>query len=112
MYLENGREIYESDEYPGYYIDANTGAWCNERGDYVGGNKDNGDKPGEIRRFDEPRTVFVSKSGKFYYPKSGKLATIPVPLNVAKMKGYKASKGYQNFVAKEIGRKSKLKSRA
>lgn len=28
MYLDNGREIYESDDYPGYYIDADTGAFC------------------------------------------------------------------------------------
>lgn len=48
MYLDNGREIYECDQYPGYYIDANTGAFCNEDGHYIGGNIDEGDKPGGI----------------------------------------------------------------
>lgn len=46
MYLKDGREIYESDKYPGYYIDADTGAFCDERGNYIGGNIDNGDTPG------------------------------------------------------------------
>lgn len=46
MYLEDGREIYECDQYPGHYIDANTGAFCDSRGNYIGGNIDNGDKPG------------------------------------------------------------------
>jgi hypothetical protein len=46
MYLENGREIYESDKHPGYYIDANTGDYCDEYGNYVGGNADMGDAPG------------------------------------------------------------------
>lgn len=46
MYLDNGREIYESDKYPGYFIDANTGAFCDEDGHYIGGNIDDGDKPG------------------------------------------------------------------
>lgn len=46
MYFKDGREIYESDKYPGYYIDANTGAYCDEHGNYIGGNADNGDKPG------------------------------------------------------------------
>lgn len=49
MYLKNGREIYESDNYPGVFIDANTGQYCNEKGQYMGGNVDNGDSPG--RRF-------------------------------------------------------------
>ena len=50
MYLENGREIYESDQYPGYFIDANTGNFCDERGNYIGGNIDNGDRPGRRKR--------------------------------------------------------------
>ena len=52
MYLKDGREIYESDRYPGYYIDANTGDFCDERGNQRGGNIDNGDTPGRkpIRR--------------------------------------------------------------
>ena len=111
MYLDNGREIYESDDYPGYFIDANTGAWCDERGNYIGGNKDNGDKPGMTRVFDEPRTVFVSKSGKYYYPKPCKSAAIPVSLNVARTKGYRPSRGYGNYIAKELNRKNKLKNK-
>ena len=46
MYLENGKEIYESDRFPGYFIDADTGAFCDEDGNYIGGNIDNGDRPG------------------------------------------------------------------
>lgn len=51
MYLTNGREIYESDRYLGYYIDANTGAFCNENGNYIGGNIDNEDTPGSTKHF-------------------------------------------------------------
>ena len=46
MYLKNGREIIESDRYPGYFIDQSNGAWCDEYGNYVGGNADDGDAPG------------------------------------------------------------------
>lgn len=62
MYLEDGREIYESDKYPGYYIDADTGAFCDEMGNYIGGNIDNGDTPGRkptMRR--EHRNNYLNK---------------------------------------------------
>lgn len=108
MYLDNGREIYESDNYPGYFIDANTGAYCDEQGNYIGGNADDGDKPGLQSAGHSTRTVFVSKSGKFYYPKCCKTATIPVPLYVAKKKGYKPSAGYKNYIEKEVKRRSRV----
>lgn len=49
MYLKDGREIYESQKYPGYYIEANTGNYCDEQGNLVGGNEDMGDNPREIQ---------------------------------------------------------------
>lgn len=55
MYLKNGREIYESDDYPGVFIDANTGQYCNERGQYIGGNVDMGDTPGHKLNFKNKR---------------------------------------------------------
>lgn len=51
MYLKDGREIYESEKYPGYYIEANTGNYCDEYGNLVGGNEDMGDDPRAIRAF-------------------------------------------------------------
>lgn len=103
MYLENGREIYESDKYPGYYIDANTGDFCDENGNYIGGNQDNGDKPG--RGYHSPfynKMVYVSKSGRQYYPKKTKTATISMRLSDAIRKGYRPSKGYQSYINKEL----------
>ena len=49
MYLKDGREIYESEKHPGYYIEANTGNYCDEYGNLVGGNEDMGDDPREIQ---------------------------------------------------------------
>lgn len=95
MYLDNGREIYESDKYPGYYIDANTGAFCDENGNYVGGNSDNGDAPGSSRQFNN-EYVWVTKSGKQYYPKRTKSACIRISLYQARREGYRPSKGYIN----------------
>ncbi len=46
MYLKDGREIYECDRFPGYYIEADTGNFCDSHGNLIGGNLDNGDKPG------------------------------------------------------------------
>ena len=88
MYLNDGREIYESDQYPGYYIDANTGNFCDESGDYVGGNIDLGEKPG--RQFME--YVWVSKTGKRYYEKPTKSATIRMPKMDAIRKGYRGKR--------------------
>ena len=48
MYLPDGREILESEKYPGYYIEADTGNYCDEQGNLVGGNEDMGDNPREI----------------------------------------------------------------
>lgn len=92
MYLDNGREIYESDAYPGYFIDANTGGYCDEYGNYMGGNVDNGDIPG---RYTPQRRVFITKHGKYYYAKPTKLATTSLLLSEAVRKGYKPSKGYK-----------------
>ncbi len=106
MYLQDGREIYESDKYPGYYIDANTGDFCDAHGNYVGGNQDNGDTPGRIYYFDN-EIVFLTKSGKQYYPAGTKSATIPITLSEAKKKGYKASAGYKKFKVKQLRNKLK-----
>lgn len=106
MYLDNGREIYECDKYPGYYIDANTGAFCDEDGHYVGGNIDEGDKPGGSHINICTRIVWVSKSGKQYYPERNKTATIPLPLEEARRRRYKPSSGYKNYIIKKIRQKN------
>lgn len=110
MYLDDGREIYESDDYPGYYIDADTGDFCDEEGNPVGGNIDDGDKPGEgYHSTAYTIMVYVSKSGKYYYPQKNKTATIPMRLSEAVRKNYKPSKGYLKFREKEIKKQSKKK---
>lgn len=91
MYLKDGREILECDEYPGYYIDANTGYFCDEDGNYIGGCIDDGDKPGG-NRINE--YVWITKSGKQFYRKRTKSATKRVTKEYAIRKGYKPSKGY------------------
>lgn len=103
MYLKNGREIIESDKYPGCYIDQSNGAWCDETGEYIGGNADDGDIPGSTVKgtiLDVPDIVFISKTGKQYYPKPNKTATIPIDLDKAHQKGYTPSAGYQKFAEK------------
>lgn len=103
MYLEDGREIYESDEYPGYFIDADTGNFCDEQGNYIGGNLDNGDKPGH-RWIATPRAsgfVYVSKRGCLYYPKQSAMANIPMSKEQAEQRGYKPSRGYQTMMKKQ-----------
>lgn len=101
MYLKDGREIYECDQYPGYYIEANTGNFCDEEGNLIGGNLDNGDTPGgRAVVLEVPDTVWVTKTGKQYYPKRTATATTPIRLEEAESKGYKPSRGYQSFVKK------------
>lgn len=108
MYLEDGREIYESDRYPGYYIDADTGAFCDENGNYIGGNIDNGDMPGSFYcSSDNIKIVWVTKAGKQYYPNKTKTATIPISLSTAKREHYKPSKGYLTFINKELHKKQR-----
>lgn len=112
MYLKDGREIIESDKYPGYFIDQSNGAWCDEHGNYVGGIADDGDAPGHAQTMilDVPDTVFISKTGKQYYPKPNKTANIPIDMDEAHKRGYKPSTGYQKF-AERIYRKA-LKQQA
>ena len=101
MYLKDGREIYECDKFPGYYIDANTGNFCDEQGNYIGGNIDNGDEPGShAMMIDVPDIVYVSKTGKQYYPKPNKVANIPMDLEKAHQKGLTPSAGYTRFAEK------------
>ena len=102
MYLEGGREIIESDKYPGYYIDQSNGAWCDENGNYVGGNADNGDEPGRGHSaiLDVPDIVFTSKTGKYYFSKPCKTAMIPMNKDLADQKGLKPSVEYGKFVKK------------
>lgn len=104
MYLDDGREIYESDKYPGYYIDADTGDFCDENGNYIGGNQDNGDTP-YGRGIASCYIVYVSKTGKQYYPKRTKTATISMRLSEAVRKGYRPSRGYQSYIKKQSKRK-------
>lgn len=95
MYLKDGREIYESDKYPGYFIDANTGAFCDKEGKYVGGNSDNGDRPGgKNDSSSSHEIVFVSKTGSLFYSRKTKSATISIDILAARRMGYKPSKGY------------------
>ena len=101
MYLKDGREIYECDQYPGVFIDANTGNFCDEEGNLIGGNLDNGDKPGhQPVMLDVPDYVYISKSGKLYYPKPTAAATTRIRLEEADAKGFKPSRGYQAMVEK------------
>lgn len=111
MYLDDGREIYESDKYPWYYIDANTGAWCDENGNYIGGNSDDGDKPGGSTKAIglDNKLVYVSKTGKQYYPHKTKSATILMTIIEAKRKNYKASVVYQKYLAKEFHKQARRK---
>ena len=101
MYLKDGREIYESDKFPGYYIEANTGNFCDVNGNYIGGNINNGDTPGSKSViFDVTDIVYISKTGKQYYPTPTKSATIPISLDAAHEKKLKPSAGYDKFVKK------------
>ena len=115
MYLNDGREIYESDKFPGYYIEANTGNFCDEQGNLIGGNQDLGDKPGRQGApaiiLDVPDYVYISKRGKLYYPKANALAKTPIRLEEAEAKGYKPSRGYTSFVEK-LAKKVRDKQKA
>lgn len=116
MYLKDGREIIESDKYPGYYVDQSNGAWCDEDGNYVGGNSDDGDEPGKAKTaiLDVPDYVYVAKGGTLYYPKPTVHATKRIRLEDADKQGYTPSRGYEKFVSglyKEyLKKKSKKKS--
>lgn len=111
MYLDDGREIYESDKYPGYYIDANTGDFCDENGNYIGGNQDEGDKPGGNGYYTPlyHTIVYITKSGRQYYPKKTKTATIPIRLSEAVRKDLRPSKGYAKFRERELRKQNKKK---
>lgn len=116
MYLKDGREIIESEEYPGYFVDQSNGAWCDETGKYVGGNADDGDIPGSTRNtkgfiLDVPDTVFISKTGKQYYPTPNKTATIAIDKDTADKKGYTPSAGYQKFAMKLYKNAMKAKNK-
>ena len=87
MHLDNGREIYECDKYPGYYIDE-------------------GDEPGGKHIDICTGIVYVSKSGKLYYPERNESATIPLPLEEAGRMRYKPSIGYRNYIIKQIRKKN------
>lgn len=103
MYLDNGQEVIPCDKYEGSFIIAETGDFCDEDGNLIGGNVDLGDTPGgrgKIVEFDVPDYVYVSKSGKQYYPHPTKTATKRIRLEEADAKGYKPSVGYNNFVHK------------
>ena len=58
MYLENGDEVIEASN--GKLILANSGAYCDEQGNPIGGNID-----------DEESYVFVTPKGKTYHSTRG-----------------------------------------
>lgn len=98
MYI-NGKEIYESEKFPGYYIEANTGNFCDEKGNLIGGNQDDGDVPGGHGTIlDVPDYVYVSNKGKLYYPQATGTAFTRIRLEEADRRGYKPSRSYQNMV--------------
>lgn len=99
MYLKDGREILECDKYPGYFTVYQTGDFCDEYGNLVGGNIDNGDTPGSSKRNTDDR-VWVSKFGKQFYPNRTKAANISMPLIIALSKGLTPSRGYISWKAK------------
>ena len=112
MYIKGGREIIESDDYPGYFIDQSNGAWCDEEGNFVGGNADLGDKPGHIHTMHiDTNTVYISKSGKLFYPAPTAAAKTPIDAYKAIAKGYKPSRGYENYVAKLYKKSLKRKAK-
>lgn len=84
MYLKDGREIYESDKYPGYYICSENGNFCDSKGNYVGGNSDMGDKPGHTMEY-----VWVSRTGKYFYDRPTKSATTRMTKMEALKVGYR-----------------------
>ena len=106
MYLKDGREILpcEEKENEGYWFEANTGNFCDEHGNLVGGNKDMGDRPGRQNApaviLDVPDYVYISKSGKLFYPNKTATATKRIKVEEAEAKGYKPSRGYQAMLQK------------
>lgn len=103
MYLKDGREIYESTNYSGYFIDVDTGAFCTKDGTFIGGNIDDGDKPGEKSVcLINLRTVWITKTGHLYYPKRTKSATIAISLKDALKKKLCPSISYLNYIHKII----------
>lgn len=110
MYLKDGREILECDRYPGYYIVYQTGDFCDEHGNLVGGNIDRGDSPGCTGATAGER-VWVSKFGKQYYPHRTTSANISMPLIVAKSKGLKPSKGYISYMERQRNNPTKRRKR-
>lgn len=103
MYLDNGKEIVESDEYPGHFIDCNTGAWCDDCGNPTGGNYDNGDNPEDYHTTMMDREiVFISKTGKLYYPRKCKTASIPITRSEALRRHLMPSAGYMRFQEKKM----------
>lgn len=60
---------------------------------------DNGDKLGNslISCNRQKEVVWITKTGKLFYPKRNKSATIPITIFEARKKGYKPSRGYINF---------------
>jgi len=105
MYLPNGKEVIECDKYPNVYIIAETGDFCDEKGNLVGGNIDNGDKPGRAAYNNREDVVWITKTGMLYYANKTKSATTCIPLSEALRKGMTASAGYNRLVARAIKNK-------
>ena len=56
--------------------------------------------PENVRVIDVPDDVYVSSTGKCYYPEATTKARIKIPLERAEVKGYKPSKEYKQFIEK------------
>lgn len=56
--------------------------------------------PENVQMIDVPDDVYVSSTGKCYYPEPSTKASVKINLNTAEEKGYKPSKAYLKFLEK------------
>lgn len=56
--------------------------------------------PANCQVIDVPDDVYVSSTGKYYYPKPTTKAKIKMPLEKADEKGIRPSKAYMKFIEK------------
>jgi hypothetical protein len=99
MHLKDGRNIFESSKFPGYYIEEGTEEFCDVHGKHLGGNYSKGDYPGGNGLImGVPDIVYVSATGTQYWAYKSKKATIPIGILDALEKGYIPSESYKRFV--------------
>lgn len=56
--------------------------------------------PENVQVIDVPDDVYVSSTGRYYYPEPTTKAKVKIELTKAKEKGYKPSKAYIKFLVK------------